>query len=192
MKRKDLEVGERYYTNHRKGTKERIFIDQTETVVPSCGSRVLALEPYEEQFIYNGIGKTRGHEFVKVSKGNGVLVEQTYFWQGEKRIRTTIVNLSTIICPLEEAVKQITENRKAYDARQVLRAKEIAARDKYDREVLTPCFYAFTTALTNLHERVNGTPKRYDRDTRLGSMSLDVIETLTAIINEALVEKVGA
>jgi hypothetical protein len=74
----------------------------------------------------------------------------------------------------------------------VLRAKEIAARDKYDREVLTPCFDAFTTALTNLHERVNGTPKRYDRDTRLGSMSLDVIETLTAIINEALVEKVGA
>lgn len=189
MKRKDLEVGKTYYVNHQRGMKEAIFTYRSATFVPECGSKVIALEPYEEKFTYAGFGKTKGQEFVKVSKGNGVLVEQTYFWHGEKKTRTTIVNLSTIICPLEEAVKQITENRKAYNDLQALRKKELAAREKYEAEVLTPCLDAFTTALKNLQERVDGTPKHFNRDTRLGSMSLDVIETLTVIINEALAEK---
>lgn len=189
MKRKDLVVGETYYVNHQRGMKEAIFTYRSATFVPECGSKVIALEPYEEKFIYAGFGKTKGHEFVKVSKGNGVLVEQTYLAYGEKKTRTTVVNLSTIICPLEEAVKQITENRKAYNDLQALRKKELATREKYEAEVFNPAFRGLAAALTNLQERVYGSPKQYYRDTQLGSMPLDVIETLTVIINEALAEK---
>ena len=192
MKRKDLVVGETYYVTASKKMKERIFIRKEEVYIPSCGSKVLALEPYDISVVSYNEYRNRKWEFVEVPKGNAVLVEQSYYENGEKKTRKNLVKLTSIICPLDEAVKQITENRNAQLARELTRRQDLAARDKYDREVLTPCFDAFTTALTNLHERVNGTPKRYDRDTRLGSMSLDVIETLTAIINEALVEKVGA
>lgn len=192
MKRKDLKVGETYYTNHRRGAKDDIFTYETFTLVPACGSKVLALEPYDSELIFKGVGKTREIEFKKVSKGNGVLVEQTYFWQGEKKTRTTIVNLSTIICPLEEAVTKITENgnRIAIFRENSKKIKERA--EKYDFEVFNPAIEKLLGALGNLQQRVDGTPKHYDRYTSLGSMPLDVIETLTAIINEALVEKVGA
>lgn len=192
MKRKDLVVGETYYVTASKKMKERIFIRKEEVYIPSCGSKVLALEPYDISVVSYNEYRNRKWEFVEVPKGNAVLVEQSYYENGEKKTRKNLVKLTSIICPLDEAVKQITENRNAQLARELTRRQDLAARDKYDREVLTPCFDAFTTALTNLHERVNGTPKRYDRDSRLAYMSLDVIETLTAIINEALVEKVGA
>ena len=190
MKRKDLKVGETYYVTHRKGTKERIFIDKTETVLPFSASKVLALEPYG-LIPPRTVDRNRNSEFVEIQKGNTVLVEQTYYENGVEKTRRNLVKLTSIICPLDEAVKQITENRNAQTAREIQLKEYLAARDKYDREVFTPCFNAFTTALTKLHVSVrdNGTPRRYDRDTRLGSMPLDVVEVLTVIIKEALAKK---
>lgn len=191
MKRKDLKVGETYYVSNRRGTKDDIFNFRSYCHVPEFGSTVISVEPYEEQRVYIA-SNINGKEFVEVSSGTGVLVELNYFYQGQRVSRRTIVNLSSIICPLEEAVTQIRKNKEHRDTVNETGRRLQAEREKYEAEVLTPCLNALTTALTKLQERVDGTPKRYDGNTRLGSMSLDVIETLTLIIEESLSEKVGA
>lgn len=191
MKRKDLKVGETYYVNNRRGAKDDIFNFRSYCSVPEYGSTVIAVEPYEEQTVYSAY-KLNGKEYVEVSSGTGVLVEQNYLWQGKRASRRIIVNLSSIICPLEEAVTQIRKNKEHRITVNETGKRLLAEREKYEAEVLTPCLNALTTALKKLQERVDGTPKHFDGDTRLGSMSLDVIETLTLIIEESLSEKVGA
>lgn len=198
MKRKDLEVGKTYYVSHSKGAYADVFEDGKTTYHGPHGVKVLAVEPYE----YRNWGVKKYEErFQQVTSGNGVLVEVTEFSHYGARLENgslpthtvrRVIPLSQIIAPWDIAVKQIQENaRKKEKADKELR-ELLARRAEYEKHFLAPAMDDLTRALANLQKRVDGTSKFYYRDTKLSEMPLDVIHTLTAIINEALVEKVGA
>lgn len=198
MKRKDLEVGKTYYVSHSKGAYADVFENGKTTCHGPQGVKVLAVEPYE----YHNWGvKKYEDRFQQVKSGNGVLVEVTEFSHYGARLENgslpthtvrRVIPLSQIIAPWDIAVKQIQENARKKEKADKERAEFLARRAEYEKHFLEPAMKDLTTALTNLHVRLEHAPKHFYRDTRLSEMPLDVIETLTAIINEALAEKVGA
>lgn len=198
MKRKDLEVGKTYYVNHSKGAYADVFENGKQTYHGKHGVTVLAVEPYEYREWGVSVYEDR---FQQVKNGNGVLVEVTEFLHYGARLEDgslpthtvkRVIPLSKIIAPWDIAVKQIQENARRKEKADKERAELMARRAEYEKHFLAPAMDDLTRALANLQKRVDGTSKFYYRDTRLSEMPLDVIETLTAIINEALAEKVGA
>lgn len=198
MKRKDLVVGETYYVSHSKGAYADVFENGKQIRHGEHGVKVLAVEPYEYQDW--GI-KNYEERFKQVKSGNGVLVEVTEFrFYGARRedgslpthtVRK-VIPLSKILAPWDIAVKQIQKNARKKEQADKERRELLARRAEYEKHFFEPAMKDLTTALTNLHVRLEHAPKHFYRDTRLSEMPLDVIETLTAIINEALAEKVGA
>lgn len=209
MKRKDLVVGETYYRNSSKDAFYNVFGYSKDWLpedtskcfgkqswIPQYGVKVLAVEPYTETYSY----RNRETSYHRVTSGQGVLVEAYSFWtkdDGTRELRGTkvVVPLRELVCPFDTAVEQIKKNA-VHEAKALQAMRERKAREaEYETNVYGPAIRELTTALKNLQARVDGTPKSYYRDTRLAEMPLDVIETLTAIINEALCdtkEKVSA
>lgn len=200
MKRKDLVVGETYYRNRSKEAFYDVFGYSKDWLpedtskcfgkqiyVPSHGVKVLAVEPYSETYSYRN-NETSYH---RVTSGQGVLVEAYEYLSSSREVRAVkvVVSLRELVCPFDIAVEQIRKNAD-YKAAKVKAEKEKKARDEeYETNTFAPAIRELTKALTNFHARVDGTPKTYYRSMPLESMSLDVVETLTAIINEALAEK---